>query len=125
MWWILSRIRSRAGHRRSHSSKSNARALVQHSRVLILSPYVVQTNPDHYSNLSGPVSWDIDATLMKQFSITEPFRAELRAEAYNLTNRLNLANPDTVLTDSTFGQALRQSNATVGRQVEPGMKIIL
>ncbi len=90
----------------------------------ILSPYVLQTNPDHYANLTGPQFWDIDATLMKQFAITERFRAELRAEAYNLTNRLNLANPDTVLTDSTFGQALRQSNATVGRQIELGMKII-
>jgi hypothetical protein len=90
----------------------------------ILSPYVPQANPDHYANLRGPHFWDIDATLTKQFAITERFRAELRAEAYNLTNRLNRANPDTTLTNSTFGQALRQNSATVGRQVEIGLKIV-
>ena len=46
-----------------------------------------------------------------------------QAEAYNLTNRLNRANPDLVITSSTFGQALRQT-ITTGRQVELGMKII-
>jgi hypothetical protein len=88
-----------------------------------LSPYVMQTNPDHYPDLRGPAFWDIDATLSKQFAMTERFHAELRAEAYNLTNRLNRANPDLVVTSATFGQSLRQT-ITTGRQVELGLKII-
>jgi len=83
----------------------------------------MQTNPDHYRDLRGPTFWNIDATLSKRFRIVERVQAELRAEAYNLTNRLNRANPDLVITSSTFGQALRQ-NITTGRQVELGMKII-
>src|SRR3954447_8093561 len=93
------------------------------SKFQILSPYVMQTNPDHYRDLRGPTFWNIDATLSKRFRIVERVQAELRAEAYNLTNRLNRANPDLVITSSTFGQALRQ-NITTGRQVELGMKII-
>jgi len=94
------------------------------SMFSILSPYVPQTNPDHYADLRGPGYWDIDATLTKQFALFERFHAELRAEAYNLTNKLNRANPDTGITSSTFGQAIRQGSVTVGRQIELGMKII-
>jgi len=83
----------------------------------------MQTNPDHYRDLRGPAFWNIDATLSKRFRIVERVQAELRAEAYNLTNRLNRANPDLVITSSTFGQALRQT-ITTGRQVELGMKIV-
>jgi hypothetical protein len=93
------------------------------SKFQILSPYLMQTNPDHYSDLRGPIFWNIDSTLSKRFAIVERVNAELRAEAYNLTNRLNRANPDLVITSSTFGQSLRQ-NITTGRQVEFGLKII-
>lgn len=93
------------------------------SQFAQLSPYVMQTNPDHYANLRGPIYWDIDATLSKRFAVTEKIKAELKAEAYNLTNRLNRANPDLVVTSPTFGQSLRQ-NITVGRQVELGMRIL-
>ena len=67
--------------------------------------------------------WNIDGTLSKRFRIVERVSAELRAEAYNLTNRLNRANPDLVITSSTFSQALRQT-ITTGWQVESGIKII-
>ena len=93
------------------------------SRFAQLSPYVMQTNPDHYPDLRGPIYWDIDATLSKRFPVTEKIHAELKAEAYNLTNRLNRANPDLGVTSSTFGQSLRQ-NITVGRQVELGLRIV-
>lgn len=83
----------------------------------------MQTNPDHYRDLRGPIYWNIDGTLSKRFKVTEKFNAELKAEAYNLTNRLNRANPDLGVTSPTFGQSLRQ-NITVGRQVELGMRVI-
>ena len=93
------------------------------SKFQILSPYVMQTNPDHYPDLRGPIFWDIDSTLSKRFPIRERFNAELKAEAYNLTNRLNRANPDVSITSSTFGQSLRQT-ITNGRQVEIGVRIL-
>lgn len=93
------------------------------SKFAQLSPYVMQTNPDHYRDLRGPAFWNIDATLSKRFRIVERFSAQLKAEAYNLTNRLNRANPDLSVTSTTFGQALRQ-NITVGRQVELGLLIL-
>ena len=93
------------------------------SKFAQLSPYIMQTNPDHYRDLRGPIYWNIDGTLSKRFKVTEKFNAELKAEAYNLTNRLNRANPDLGVTSPTFGQSLRQ-NITVGRQVELGMRVI-
>ena len=67
--------------------------------------------------------WNIDGALSKWVRIVERVSAELRAEAYNLTNRSNRANPDLVITSSTFSQALRQT-ITTGWQVELGMRII-
>ena len=94
------------------------------SKFAQLSPYVMQTNPDHYPDLRGPIFWDIDGTLSKRFKIRERFNAELKAEAYNLTNRLNRANPDLGVTSPTFGQAIRQGSITVGRQIEVGMRVV-
>jgi hypothetical protein len=93
------------------------------SKFAQLSPFVIRTNPDHYRDLRGPIYWNIDSTLSKRFKLTEKFNAELKAEAYNLTNRLNRANPDLGVTSTTFGQSLRQG-VTVGRQVEIGMRIL-
>ena len=93
------------------------------SRFAQLSPYVIRINPDHYADLRGPIFWNIDATLSKRFRVTEKISSELKAEAYNVTNRLNLANPDLSVTSTTFGQSLRQ-NITVGRQVELGLRIL-
>jgi hypothetical protein len=93
------------------------------SKFVQLSPYVIRTNPDHYPDLRGPIFWNLDATLSKRFRVTERISSELKAEAYNVTNRLNRANPDLSVTSTTFGQSLRQ-NITVGRQVELGLRIL-
>ena len=90
----------------------------------VLPAYTPRTNPWQYPDLKGPFFWDIQANLSKSFRITERMRAEFRMAAYNLTNRLNRADPDLVVTSSTFGQALRQSANTVGRQMEYGLKIV-
>jgi hypothetical protein len=90
----------------------------------VLSAYTNRTNPDHYSNLRGPIYWEIQSSLSKQFAINpEHMKAELRISAYNLTNRLNRSDPSTNVTDSAFGQSLRQ-NISTGRQMEFGLRII-
>jgi hypothetical protein len=90
----------------------------------VLPPYTPRTNPDHYSDLRGPIFWDMQASLSKQFALTsERLKAELRISAYNLTNRLNRADPSTTVNDSAFGQSLRQYANYTGRQMEFGLRI--
>ncbi len=99
--------------------------------------YVLRTNPLQYDCLTGPKFWVLDGNLTKAFNITERFHAELKMAAYNATNRLNRGDPDTGVTDSTFGQTLYQGapggtfgaqggtyGNQSGRQVELGLKII-
>jgi hypothetical protein len=80
---------------------------------------------------------DLDATLQKNFHITERVQGQLKMTAYNATNKLNLGDPDTNRTDPNFGQALYQGSPTgefagqaavygnqAGRQIELGFKLI-
>lgn len=59
----------------------------------------------------GPGYFDIDATLSKSFGLPpmkvlgENSKLEIRANFYNLFNRVNLANIDNNVVDSHFGQA--------------------
>jgi hypothetical protein len=67
----------------------------------------------------------MQASVSKQFAITpERVKTELRISAYNLTNRLNRADPSTTVTDSAFGQSLRQFANYTGRQVEFGLRVL-
>jgi hypothetical protein len=89
-----------------------------------LPAYTPRTNPWQYPGLTGPRYWQWDQTLSKHFSIGERYRVEFKAAAYNLSNRLNRAMPDTGVTSSTFGQTLRQLGGVTGRQMEFGLKIL-
>jgi hypothetical protein len=99
--------------------------------------FVIRSNPLQYGCLTGPKFYNLDATLLKSFNITERVHTELKMSAYNATNRLNLGDPDTSVTSSTFGQALyqgspggqfgsqtQQQGNLSGRQVELGLKIV-
>jgi hypothetical protein len=66
----------------------------------------------------------MQASLSKQFAINDRWKLELKASAYNLTNRLNRADPDTTVTDSSFGETLRQASGSTGRQVEYGLRVL-
>jgi hypothetical protein len=93
------------------------------SKFAQLPAYTPRTNPKQYSDVKGPIYWEIQSTLSKSFQVTERVRTELKVAAYNLTNRLNRVNPSTDVLSSTFGQTLRQ-NISVGRQLEYSLKII-
>ncbi|MEO8593519.1 MAG: carboxypeptidase-like regulatory domain-containing protein [Candidatus Solibacter sp.] len=91
----------------------------------VLPAYTPRTNPDHYPNVRGPIYWEMQSTLSKQVQIIpDRVKFELRGSAYNLTNRLNRADPDVNITSSSFGKALRQLGSVTGRQIELGAKII-
>jgi len=64
----------------------------------------------------------LDFSLFKSFRIMERMRAELRGEAFNLTNTPLFGNPGTVLNTPTFGVVTSQENTP--RQVQIGLKIL-
>jgi hypothetical protein len=57
-----------------------------------------------YNSIVGPATWSFYTALSRSFSINEGKRVELRAEAFNVLNSFRPGNPNTVLTNNTFGQ---------------------
>ncbi|MEK7403849.1 MAG: TonB-dependent receptor [Acidobacteriota bacterium] len=72
--------------------------------------YTPRTNPLYYPGLTGPRQWNLDSTLSKYFRLSERFRAELRMEAYNLTNSIMWSGPNMSIDSPLFGQVLKQNN---------------
>jgi hypothetical protein len=82
--------------------------------------------------LRGPGSWQIDVQISRAFRITERHSLAFRAEAFNLLNHTNYANPTAVLPDELEdlapGKAYSAAdvagfgllNSTVGRTVGLG-----
>jgi hypothetical protein len=69
----------------------------------------------------GPGQRNIDFTLSKYFAITERFRLQFRAEAYNLTNTPYFANPNVQFGNATFGRVTNVSNSA--RQMQMALKL--
>jgi hypothetical protein len=93
------------------------------SAFAVLPSYTPRTNPNHYPNIRGPYYWEMQASLSKQITITERVKFEVKGAAYNVTNRLNWADPSTSITNSAFGRVYQQGSSS-GRQIELGAKII-
>jgi hypothetical protein len=83
--------------------------------------FTPRTNPWYYAGLNGPRQWNLDSTLSKSFRIMERLRAELRMEAYNLTNSILWANPNMAIDSALFGKVLRQSNR--GREFQYTLRV--
>jgi hypothetical protein len=67
------------------------------------------------NDFTGPAFFNIDMTLQKQFSLTERWKVQLRADAFNVFNHPNyrLANPITAFTGTTVTSAAGQTPETV------------
>jgi hypothetical protein len=50
----------------------------------------------------GPGYFNINASLVRIFNLTERFKLEFRTEVYGLTNTPNFANPATTVSNATF-----------------------
>jgi hypothetical protein len=98
--------------------------------------YVLRSNPMQYSCIVGPSFVNLDATLQKNFHITEKVQAQLKMTAYNALNKLNYADPNTSQSAPDFGQALYQGSPAgefsgqtavygnqAGRQIELGLRL--
>ncbi len=71
----------------------------------------------------GPGTFTWDTSVTKTFSLTERFKAELRAQVYNLTNTPQFQNPDSRYTDGNFGQLTSPRLAPTNRELELAMRI--
>ena len=85
-----------------------------------LPAFTRRTNPLQFGNLKGPRFVNTDVTISKQFSILPEGRLkfELRGEAYNLTNRFPMADPDLTPTSASFGRVVAQRAGVFGRQIQ-------
>ena len=68
-------------------------------------PFTPRSNPYQYSGITGPVFWNADGTLPKNFPIREKYKLQFRFEAYNLTNSLMWANPNLTVGNAVFGRS--------------------
>jgi hypothetical protein len=50
----------------------------------------------------GPGFFNLNASLVRDFNLTERFKLQFRAEAYGLTNTPNFANPATTVSNAKF-----------------------
>jgi hypothetical protein len=57
------------------------------------------------NSLRGPAFFDVDTSVFRNFNLTERYRLQFRAEAFNTENRPNFQNPNaTVSSGVTFGR---------------------
>lgn len=71
--------------------------------------------------LIGPGTFNIDFSAHKVFSLGERLKLQFRAEFFNFLNHPQFNNPDTVLSDSTFGQITTARNPRI---VQGALKLI-
>lgn len=69
----------------------------------------------------GPSIHQMNLALMKNFHVTESKYFQIRAEAYNFLNNVNLNAPNTTLNTPTFGRILSAGGA---RTIELGAKFV-
>lgn len=56
------------------------------------------------NTLTGPGTWNVDCGIYKSFKIKEDVNLQLRGEFYNMLNHTNLGDPNTTLSNGTFGR---------------------
>ncbi len=71
--------------------------------------------------IEGPAAHVLDLGLMKRFEITRGTYLQIRAEAYNALNKVNLGNPGTTLGTANFARILSAGGA---RTLQFGAKVI-
>jgi len=64
--------------------------------------------------LRGFAVGQVDLSLRRDFALHERLKLQFRADAFNLFNHPNFANPDGVMTDNTFGLATQMLRSSLG-----------
>jgi hypothetical protein len=89
----------------------------------VLPSFTRRTNPHQYPGITGPIMWNVDATVSKVFPIQERYRLEFRFEAYNLTNSLMWANPNLTVGNALFGRSTAQAQGNRGREMQYTLRL--
>ena len=89
----------------------------------ILPAYTRRANPWYYSGIRGPQFFNIDATLNKDFNITERIRFQLHMDAFNAINNMNWNNPNMTVGSSQFAQSTDIYPQDYGRRLQLGLKM--
>ncbi len=81
----------------------------------------------------GPNFWQLDFSVIKDTTLTETVTLQFRAEIFNIFNRPNFTNPDSVRTSPAFGESQSVVGQTTvetstgpgfGRQIQFALKLI-
>ncbi|MBY0502789.1 MAG: TonB-dependent receptor [Bryobacteraceae bacterium] len=72
----------------------------------------------------GPDYFNYDISVFRSFPVRESINFELRAEAYNVTNSTNLANPFGLIGSFSGGSSVRTVNNNFGRQFQLGGRLL-
>lgn len=73
-------------------------------------------------NVRSPSTYNIDYSLFKNFDLTERFRLQFHAEAYNLFNQVIFGMPETDLSADDFGVISSQQNSP--REIQFALKLL-
>jgi len=79
------------------------------------------TNPRTLSNLRGFPYYNEDVSLYKDTHFGETKYVRIEAEAGNIFNRFDFCNPETTITDASFGVTSTQCN--IPRRIQIGLQI--
>ena len=63
----------------------------------------IRTQPSRFAEVRGPGYAVLDLSLLKSVGFGGTRRVEFRVEAYNVTNRVNLRDPNTAVTNNALG----------------------
>jgi hypothetical protein len=75
-----------------------------------------------YTGVRADKAKNLDFSLFKNFSLTERFKLQFRAEAFNLTNTPVFSGPGTTINGVNFGVITGQSN--VPRNIQLALKLL-
>lgn len=97
---------------------------VPYAQVLVASPF---SNPaantfgtSRRNDFRGPGFFTVDASVVKNTQLHEGINLQLRAETFNIANRINLANPTTSLSSGSFGRSTATRNSGSATGIGPG-----
>ena len=102
------------GDWRLSGSRSKASEIAQYFNTAAFTVNAVGTyGTSGMDIIDGPGFSNLDAGLYKKFPISETKNFQFRFESFNLLNHANLNNPDSTVTDGTYGRILGASDPRV------------
>ncbi len=87
-------------------------------------PFTLRTTPLRFDDIRVPWKPTLDASLFKHVELPRRARLEIRLEAFNLTNTVIVAGPNTTFNDANFGKiAEPRGSVYFPRSMQLGVKV--